>query len=314
LSCPTWMSVNVGSWPVLRLGLWVVVGSPCGSRDGDEPLDRPEGGGRGRRWSASEQPGAPAGGWAKAAAHRPGLLRALDDLVEPTARGDPAAPLRWTAKSVRALHAELTRLGYRVSPSKVGQLLAGLGYSLQVPAKQNKGAQHPDRDAQFRYVNEAATAHLAAGQPVISVDTKKKEVVGNLANKGREWQPKGEPVRVDVHDFPDPKVGKAIPYGVYDVGANQGFVSVGADADTAAFAVATIGRWWDTVGSPAYPRRAGCSSPPTPGDPTDTAAGCGSGSLGALAARTGRRSPSATSRPAPASGTASSTACSATSP
>jgi DDE family transposase len=155
---------------------------------------------------------------------------------------------------VRALHAELTRLGHRVSPSKVGQLLAGLGYSLQAPAKQNEGAQHPDRDAQFRYVNQAATAHLAAGQPVISVDTKKKEVVGNLANKGREWQPKGEPVRVDVHDFPDPKVGKAIPYGVYDVGANQGFVSVGADADTAAFAVATIGRWWDTVGSLAYPQ------------------------------------------------------------
>ena len=103
-------------------------------------------------------------------------------------------------------------------------------------------------------MNQAATAHLAAGQPVISVDTKKKEVVGNLANKGREWQPKGEPVRVDVHDFPDPKVGKAIPYGVYDVGANQGFVSVGADADTAAFAVATIGRWWDTVGSLAYPQ------------------------------------------------------------
>jgi hypothetical protein len=246
--------------------------------------------------------------------HDPGLLGALDDLVEPTARGDPAAPLRWTAKSVRALAGELTRLGHRVSPSKVGQLLAGLGYSLQAPTKQNEGAQYPDRDAQFRYVNQAATAHLAAGQPVISVDTKKKEVVGNLANKGREWQPKGEPVRVDVHDFPDPKVGKAIPYGVYDVGANQGFVSVGADADTAAFAVATIGRWWDTVGSPAYPRRAGCSSPPTPGDPTDTAAGCGSGSLGALAARTGRRSPSATSRPAPASGTASSAACSATSP
>jgi hypothetical protein len=186
--------------------------------------------------------------------HDPGLLGALDDLVEPTARGDPAAPLRWTAKSVRALAAELTRLGHRVSPSKVGQLLAGLGYSLQAPAKQNEGAQHPDRDAQFRYVNQAATAHLAAGQPVISVDTKKKEVVGNLANKGREWQPKGEPVRVDVHDFPDPKVGKAIPYGVYDVGANQGFVSVGADADTAAFAVATIGRWWDTVGSLAYPQ------------------------------------------------------------
>jgi DDE family transposase len=148
----------------------------------------------------------------------------------------------------------------------------------------------------------------------LSVDTKKKEVVGNLANKGREWQPKGESVRVDVHNFPDPKVGKAIPYGVYDVGANQRFVSVGADADTAAFAVATIRRWWDTVGSLAYPRRAGCSSPPTPGDPTGTAAGCGTRSLDPWPSAPGWRSPSATSRLAPASGTASSTACSATSP
>jgi Rhodopirellula transposase DDE domain len=219
--------------------------------------------------------------------HDPGLLRALDDLVEPTARGDPAAPLRWTAKSVRALAGELTRLGHRVSPSKVGQLLAGLGYSLQAPTKQNEGAQYPDRDAQFRYVNQAATAHLAAGQPVISVDTKKKEVVGNLANKGREWQPKGEPVRVDVHDFPDPKVGKAIPYGVYDVGANQGFVSVGADADTAAFAVATIGRWWDTVGSLAYPQASRLLITADAGGSNGYRSRLWKRELGALAARTG---------------------------
>jgi hypothetical protein len=219
--------------------------------------------------------------------HDPGLLGALDDLVEPTARGDPAAPLRWTAKSVRALAGELTRLGHRVSPSKVGQLLAGLGYSLQAPTKQNEGAQYPDRDAQFRYVNQAATAHLAAGQPVISVDTKKKEVVGNLANKGREWQPKGEPVRVDVHDFPDPKVGKAIPYGVYDVGANQGFVSVGADADTAAFAVATIGRWWDTVGSLAYPQASRLLITADAGGSNGYRSRLWKRELGALAARTG---------------------------
>jgi hypothetical protein len=128
-----------------------------------------------------------------------------------------------------------------------------MGYSLQATAKENEGAQHPDRDAQFRHIDGQARAHLGAGQPVISVDTKKKEVVGNLANKGREWQPAKTPARVDVHDFPDPEVGKAIPYGVYDLAANEGFVNVGDDADTAEFAVATIGRWWDEVGSVAYP-------------------------------------------------------------
>ena len=182
-----------------------------------------------------------------------GLLLALDDLVEPTARGDPMSPLRWTAKSVRTLSRELAAQGRQVSPSKVGQLLHQLGYSLQAPAKEVEGAQHPDRDGQFRHINTQAQLHLEAGQPVISVDTKKKEVVGNLANKGREYQPTREPVRVDVHDFPDPEVGKAIPFGVYDIHANDGFVVVGDDHDTAAFAVATIGRWWDMVGAVAYP-------------------------------------------------------------
>ncbi|GAC1353664.1 MAG: hypothetical protein NVSMB4_15310 [Acidimicrobiales bacterium] len=186
----------------------------------------------------------------------PGLLLALDDLVEPTARGDPMSPLRWTAKSVRTLANELTRQGHAVSASKVGQLLREMDYSLQAPAKENEGAQHPDRDAQFRHINDEAKAHLDAGQPVISVDSKKKEVVGDLANKGREYQPKGEPTRVDVHDFPDPEVGKAIPFGVYDIGANEGFVAVGDDHDTAEFAVATIGRWWDMVGAVAYPKAA----------------------------------------------------------
>ncbi len=189
----------------------------------------------------------------KATDRDPGLLAALDALVEPTARGDPESPLRWTCKSTRNLADALTVQGHPVSAKTVARLLAGMDYSLQAPSKQVEGAQHPDRDGQFRYVNEQAKDHLGAGQPVISVDTKKKEVVGNLSNKGREWQPKGNPVRVDVHDFPDPQVGKAIPYGVYDLGADQGWVSVGEDHDTAAFAVATIGRWWQMVGSRAYP-------------------------------------------------------------
>jgi transposase len=184
---------------------------------------------------------------------QPGLLVALDELVEPESRGDPMCPLRWTAKSTRTLADELRSQGFDVSHVTVAELLHRMGYSLQAPAKENEGAQHPDRDAQFRHIDAQARAHLEAGQPVISVDTKKKEVVGNLANKGQEWQPQKTPARVDVHDFPDPEVGKAIPYGLYDIGANTGFVNVGDDADTAEFAVATIGRWWDEVGCLAYP-------------------------------------------------------------
>ena len=195
----------------------------------------------------------PGAGRPKATAHDPGLLAALDALVEPTARGDPTSPLRWTCKSTRKLADELGAQGHRVSARTVAELLVGMDYSLQATSKQVEGARHPDRDGQFRYLNEQARQQLADSQPVISVDTKKKEVVGNLANKGREWQPKGSPVRVDVHDFPDPKVGKAIPYGVYDLGADQGWVSVGEDHDTAAFAVATIRRWWQMVGKVAYP-------------------------------------------------------------
>ena len=195
----------------------------------------------------------PGAGRPRATDQDPGLLQALDALVEPTARGDPESPLRWTCKSTHNLAEELTAQGHRVSARTVAELLAGMDYSLQATSKQVEGAQHPDRDGQFRYLNEQARQHLADSQPVISVDTKKKEVVGNLANKGREWQPKGSPVRVDVHDFPDPTVGKAIPYGVYDLGADQGWVTVGDDHDTAAFAVATIRRWWQMVGKVAYP-------------------------------------------------------------
>ena len=195
----------------------------------------------------------PGAGRPTAAQRDPELMAALDALVEPDTRGDPMSPLRWTAKSTRTLAEELTSQGHRVSARTVAELLAGMGYSLQATSKQIEGAQHPDRDAQFRYLNEQARSHLADGQPVISVDTKKKEVVGNLANKGRKWQPKGTPTRVEVHDFPDPKVGKAIPFGVYDLGADAGWVSVGDDHDTAAFAVATIRRWWQQAGRAAYP-------------------------------------------------------------
>jgi Rhodopirellula transposase DDE domain len=217
----------------------------------------------------------------------PGLLQALDDLVEPTARGDPMSPLRWTCKSTRNLAEELTAQGHPVSAKTVAGLLAEMGYSLQATSKQVEGAQHPDRDGQFGYINEQATAHLAAGQPVISVDTKKKEVVGNLANKGREWQPNGAPVRVDVHDFPDPKVGKAIPYGVYDLGANTGWVTVGDDHDTAAFAVATIRRWWAQVGAGAYPQATRLLITADAGGPNGYRSRLWKVELGKLAAETG---------------------------
>jgi hypothetical protein len=173
--------------------------------------------------------------------------------VEPDTRGDPDSPLRWTCKSTRELAQALTAAGHPVSDDTVGRLLKQQGYRLQRTVKTLEGAQHPDRDAQFRYLNEQAKVHLAAGQPVVSVDAKKKELVGQFANGGAEWQPAGEPERVNVHDFPDSTLGKAIPYGVYDLGRNSGWVGVGTDHDTAAFAVATLRRWWQQVGRSAYP-------------------------------------------------------------
>jgi hypothetical protein len=196
---------------------------------------------------------APGAGRPRVIDAQPGLLEALDDLVEPESRGDPECRLRWTSKSTRKLSEELLAKGYRASHVTVADLLHQMDYSLQAPAKENEGAQHADRDAQFRHIDALARAHLSDGQPVISVDTKKKEVVGNLTNKGKEWQPKGQPVRVDVHDFPDPEVPKAVPYGIYDLAQNEGFVSVGDSHDTAEFAVETIRRWWAEVGSLAYP-------------------------------------------------------------
>ena len=195
----------------------------------------------------------PGGGRPRLAEKDPTLLSDLDSLVEPEARGDPMCPLRWTCKSTAQLADALIAMGHQVSPDTVGRLLHAAGYSLQSTSKQIEGTEHPDRDAQFHYLNAQVEDHLAAAQPVISVDTKKKELVGSFANKGKEWQPKHHPQRVEVHDFPDPEVGKAVPYGVYDLGANEGWVGVGDDNDTAAFAVNTIGRWWDMVGSVAYP-------------------------------------------------------------
>jgi hypothetical protein len=173
----------------------------------------------------------------------PGLVPALLELVEPDVRGDPVSPLRWTTRSTRDLAAELTGAGHPISAPKVGALLREQGFSLQGNAKVLEGAQHPDRDAQFQYINAQAAEHHDAGQPVVSVDAKKKEIIGEFKNAGREWRPAGDPRPVDVHDFPDEDLGKALPYGIYDVAANTGWVNVGTDHDTAAFAVESIRRW-----------------------------------------------------------------------
>ena len=181
-----------------------------------------------------------------------GLVPALRALVDPATRGDPESALRWTTKSTQRVADELTAAGHAVSADTVGRLLKEDGYSLQGNAKTVEGKQHPDRDGQFRHINEAVTAFQAAGEPVISVDTKKKELVGNYKNGGKEYRAQGDPERVDVHDFKG-ELGRAVPYGVYDVTANTGWVNVGTDADTGAFAVESIRRWWDTVGRAAYP-------------------------------------------------------------
>jgi hypothetical protein len=184
----------------------------------------------------------------------PALLVALLALVEPTRRGDPCSPLCWTTLSTRRLAAELSSAGYRVGADTVARLLREQGFSLQANAKTLEGGQHPDRDAQFCYLNEQADAHLSTGDPVISVDTKKKELVGPYRNGGVEWRPAGQPEQVKVHDFIDPVLGKANPYGVYDLAADTGWVSVGTDHDTAAFAVETIRRWWQSTGPTCYPQ------------------------------------------------------------
>jgi len=185
--------------------------------------------------------------------HQPDLLKALEQLVEPLARGDPESFLRWSSKSTRNLAQELQRQGYSIGDRKVAGLLHQMGYSLQANSKTLEGNQHPDRNAQFEYVNARTKSFLEKGLPVISVDTKKKELVGNFSNRGQEWQPQGEPQKTLVHDFPDKELGKIIPYGIYDVGRNQGWVSVGIDHDTAEFAVDSILAWWKHMGSKTYP-------------------------------------------------------------
>ncbi len=211
-------------------------------RAGVEPSDRQRAAGGGDRPAVDKQPG---------------LLEALDELVHPVTRGSPMSPLRWTLKSTRQLARELAGQGFKASAELVRRLLHQMGYSLQAPAKQNEGAQHPDRDAQFAYLNGLAGEFGAAGEPVISVDTKKKELIGSYANGGTEWQPAGQPQRVSVHDFADRALGefaKAVPYGVYDVANNAGWVSVGDSADTAEFAVSSIRRWWNTLGRDRFPQ------------------------------------------------------------
>jgi Rhodopirellula transposase DDE domain len=199
----------------------------------------------------------PVGGGDKPAIDKqPGLLEALDELVHPSTRGTPMSALRWTLKSTYELARDLQAAGYRASAELVRRLLHQMGYSLQAPAKQNEGTAHPDRDGQFRYINDLTVRRLGLGEPVISVDTKKKELIGNFANGGREWQPAGEPERVNVHDFADRALGefaKAIPYGVYDVGNDEGWVSVGDVADTAEFAVESVRRWWNQMGRVRFP-------------------------------------------------------------
>lgn len=189
----------------------------------------------------------------KIAEHDPELLSALDSFVEPMSRGSPMSPLRWTCKSTRKLAAALTGQGHSISYKKVGALLKDMGYSLQGIRKNKEGSSHPDRDAQFQYIARYVKKFQKWNKPVISVDTKKKELVGDFANGGREYQPKGEPEKARTHDFPDKELGKVIPYGVYDMTDNAGWVSVGVDHDTAQFAVETIRRWWSQMGNKVYP-------------------------------------------------------------
>ena len=195
----------------------------------------------------------PGGGRKDITEYYPNILEKLEALVDPVTRGDPRSPLRWTCKSTRQLSQELERKGHAISNVTVADLLHRLDYSLQANAKTLEGASHPDRDAQFQYINSRVKEFLRRHQPVISVDTKKKELVGNFKNGGKEWQPKGEPEKVEIHDFASPEFPKVIPYGVYDIGKNMGWINVGTDHDTASFAVASIRRWWCGMGREIYP-------------------------------------------------------------
>jgi hypothetical protein len=198
----------------------------------------------------------PGGGRKKTVAQDPSLLRDLERLIEPVTRGDPESPLRWTCKSLRKLAAELRIMGHKTSHRMVADLLHDLGYSLQANSKTREGSSHPDRNAQFEYLNRKVKRQLRNQQPAISVDTKKKELVGDFKNSGRELRPAGNPEQVRVHDFIIPELGRANPYGIYDIAHNTGWVSIGVDHDTAAFAVETIRRWWHGMGQDLYPHAA----------------------------------------------------------
>ena len=204
---------------------------------------------------AREQVRAPGEGRKSIVAHHPRILRRLKQLVESSTRGDPMSPLLWTCQSTQQLATVLSREGHPISPDTIGRLLAEMGYSLQANLKTlEEGAQHPDRDRQFHYLNREVQQFLRRGDPVISVDTKKKELIGRYYNKGQQWRPQGKPEKVQIHDFLDPEEAKAIPYGIYDLARNQGWVNGGCDHDTASFAVGSIRRWWRSMGQEQYPQ------------------------------------------------------------
>jgi len=194
------------------------------------------------------------GGRKPLSASDPGLQAALDELVDPATRGHPESPLRWTCKSTGTLADELGRQNHPVSDRTVAALLKAAGYSLQANRKTREGSSHADRNAQFEYINRCVLGFQKQGEPVVSIDTKKKELVGEFKNVGQEWEPRGQPVEVKVHDFPEKELGKAIPYGVYDLASNEGWVSVGIDHDTAQFATTSVRRWWQEMGVGRFPR------------------------------------------------------------
>jgi|SRR6056297_563319 len=196
----------------------------------------------------------PGGGRKSLESHQAKLVAAIEALVEPSERGDPQSPLRWTCKSLTNLQTELVSQGFQVGRTKISEVLRSLGYSLQGNRKTREGKDHPDRDAQFQHIAARVKAYRHGGRPAVSVDTKKKEVLGNKANVGREYRPKGEPREVDTHDFPDKTLGKAVPYGVYDIAENEAMVSIGVSSDTAEFAVEAIRRWWQELGQERYGR------------------------------------------------------------
>ena len=260
----------------------------------------------------------PGGGRKKLEEHDPRLIPALRELLEASTRGDPQSLITWTTLAVRGIAAELTAAGHPCGKNAVLRMLHAEGFSTQGNSRAVEGKRHPDRDARFRYISDLAKRYLAAGDPVISIDTKKKELVGLYAQKGAEWRAKGDPRRVRDHDFPDPGGGKAIPYGVYDIGDNSGFVNVGTDHDTAQFAAESVRRWRDAIGKDRYPGAARLLVTCDAGGSSGYRPRAWKAELARLAAGTGLEItvchfPPGTS-PAPASGTKSSTGCSATSP